>query len=287
MFAKPLTFGSLFSGIGGIDLGFERAGMRCIWQSEIDPYASKVLKKHWPEIPNYGDVTKINWEKVERPNIIAGGFPCQDISYAGKGAGIHGERSGLFFELMRAVRVVRPRIVVLENVAALLARGLGVVLGELAACGFDAEWNVVSAAMFGSPHIRERVFIVAHAKYGRVEERRRTSSPFSRRGERTGIHAAHKSRGGEQAESVFANASFKDDWQDTAFANKGQKSEPRKGVIGRFGSWLPEPAVGRVVHGVPNRMDRIRGLGNAVVPQVAEFIGQRIVETFTEIEHAH
>ena len=123
-----LTVGSLFSGIGGFDLGLERAGMRVIWQSEIDPYASAVLKKHWPHVPNHGDVRTITADRVERPDVICGGFPCQDISNAGKRAGIDGERSGLWSEFARIIGDLRPGYVIVENVAALLGRGIERVL---------------------------------------------------------------------------------------------------------------------------------------------------------------
>ena len=157
-----LTVGSLFSGIGGFDLGLERAGMRVIWQSEIDPYASAVLRKHWPEVPNHGDIRSIRAGTVELPDLICGGFPCQDISVAGAGAGIDGERSGLWKEFARVVGEIRPRYVVVENVGALTTRGLSVVLGDLAALGYDAEWHVIPAAAVDAPHLRERVWIIAH-----------------------------------------------------------------------------------------------------------------------------
>ena len=112
----PLTFGSLFAGIGGFDLGFERAGMVCKWQVEIDDYANRVLAKHWPDMRRWPDVRTWPQPDTERVDVICGGFPCQDISYAGQGAGLDGDRSGLFFEAVRVVRELRPRVVVLENV---------------------------------------------------------------------------------------------------------------------------------------------------------------------------
>lgn|SRR5579862_6955983 len=118
-----LTVGSLFAGIGGFDLGLERAGMRVIWQSEIDPYASAVLKKHWPHVPNHGDIRFIHAGNAERPDVLCGGFLCQDISNAGKRAGIDGEQSGLWSEYARVIGELRPRYVIVENVAALLWTG--------------------------------------------------------------------------------------------------------------------------------------------------------------------
>lgn len=160
-----LTFGSLFAGIGGLDLGLERAGLECRWQVEIDPFCQRVLAKHWPDVRRHDDVKTFPVDQVDQWNVdlICGGFPCQDISYAGRGAGIHGERSGLWFEYARIVRVLRPKYVVIENVSALLARGMDAVLGTLADIGYDAEWCTVTAADFGLPQIRQRVFILAHS----------------------------------------------------------------------------------------------------------------------------
>ena len=130
--AAPITFGSLFAGIGGIDLGFERAGMQCKWQVEIDEYARKVLAKHWPKVRRHDDVRTWPQPDSERVDVITGGFPCQDVSAAGKRIGIKGERSGLWFEMLRVVRELRPQIVVVENVTGLLDRGAGEVYGSLA-----------------------------------------------------------------------------------------------------------------------------------------------------------
>ena len=162
---KQFSFGSLFAGIGGFDLGLERAGMICKWQVEIDPFCRKVLEKHWPEVTRYGDIREITGSELEPVDLICGGFPCQDISKANQNAaGINGERSGLYRELIRIVRMVRPRFVLMENVAALLSRdnGMGEVLGDLAESGYDAEWQMLSAAAFGAPHIRRRVFILCY-----------------------------------------------------------------------------------------------------------------------------
>ena len=157
-----IKVGSLFSGIGGLDLGLERAGMKVKWMCEIDPYCRKVLKKHWPNVPCFEDITTVDFKAVEPVDLICGGFPCQDLSYAGKRIGLKGERSGLFYELMRAVCDIRPKYVLLENVPGLLTLGMGAVLGELTALGYDAEWESIPAAAFGAPHLRYRVFIVGY-----------------------------------------------------------------------------------------------------------------------------
>lgn len=176
-----LTFGSLFAGIGGFDLGFERAGMVCKWQVEIDDYANRVLAKHWPDVHRERDIRECGVHNLERVDVICGGFPCQDISYAGRGAGLEGERSGLFFEAVRVVRELRPRIVVLENVAALLTRGLDRVLGTLAEIGYDAEWHCIPAAAVGAPHIRDRVFVLGFANCDGLESREQAKSSVGHR----------------------------------------------------------------------------------------------------------
>jgi DNA (cytosine-5)-methyltransferase 1 len=158
-----VTFGSLFAGIGGFDLGFERAGLRCEWQVEIDDYCRRVLAKHWPDVRRWDDVRTFPPAGDWTVDVICGGFPCQDIALSGTGLGLAGERSGLWFEYLRIVRLLRPSFVVIENSAALLIRGADRVLCDLAASGFDAEWQVVRASDFTLPHRRERLFIVAYA----------------------------------------------------------------------------------------------------------------------------
>lgn len=169
-----LTVGSLFSGIGGLDLGLESAGFETKWFCEIEKFPQAVLRKHWPDTPIIEDVRDVTEKNVQRVDVIAGGFPCQDISWAGIGRGIdydlseqEGTRSGLWWEMWRVIRELRPRYVIAENVPALTHRGLDIVLGSLAQIGYDAEWQTISAASMGAPHIRERVFIVAYKQGAR------------------------------------------------------------------------------------------------------------------------
>lgn len=163
MSPRKLTHGSLFAGIGGFDLGFERAGIKTVWQVEIDPFCRKVLAKHFPEAERFEDVRKVGIGTLSTVDVVCGGFPCQDISVAGNMLGIQeGERSGLWFEMRRVVSELRPRFVCVENVSNLLAGDVGRVLGDLAALGYDAEWECLSAAIVGAPHIRDRVFILAY-----------------------------------------------------------------------------------------------------------------------------
>ncbi len=159
-----MTFGSLFSGIGGLDLGLERAGMECKWQVEQDEFCRKVLTKHWPYVPKYVDVRFI--KELAYVDLICGSFPCQPVSVAGKQAGTDDDR-WLWPEFARIIRLVRPRCALIENVPGLLTANNGgamaEILGDLAALGYDAEWDCVSAESVGAPHLRWRVFVVAYA----------------------------------------------------------------------------------------------------------------------------
>jgi len=297
---------SLFSGIGGLDLGLEAAGMTIVGQSEIDPYACRVLAKHWPSVPNLGAIETITEADIERLgpiDLVCGGFPCQDLSVAGKQAGIHAGRSGLFWELMRVVRLVGPRYVLLENVPALLSRSdwMGAVLGALVESGFDAEWDCIPAQAVGAPHRRDRVFVIAVADAEGGDQRAglREGDPTRQRGRRLGHgggedHVADAT--GEQGRRIQQRGLPADagaGGEDVAHANghhrqrgsgdvqmgrkRVSKEAPHDGLTGGT-QWAAEPNVGRVANGVPSRVDRLRCLGNAVVPQVAERIGRLIQE---------
>ncbi|HUW15359.1 MAG TPA: DNA (cytosine-5-)-methyltransferase [Anaerolineae bacterium] len=255
-----MTFGSLFAGIGGLDLGLERAGMTCKWQVENDAYAVKVLEKHWPHVTRYGDIREVDWTGVEPVDLICAGFPCQDVSVAGKRAGIEGERTGLWTEVIRCFRDLRPRLVLLENVPGLLSLGFGRVLGDLAEGGYDAEWDCIPAAAVGVPHRRYRVLILAHAKGGGV----------GREGEGDEDARLGLACGGEGLAGGGPYAGVAD-------PNGPETLRSPESWL-QCDTWATEPDVDRVAHGVPRRVDRLRCLGNAVVPQVAEWIGRRIVE---------
>lgn len=269
---SPMTFGSLFAGIGGFDLGFERAGLVCKWQVEIDDYATRVLEKHWPSVHRERDIRSCGRHNLERVDIICGGFPCQDISYAGRGAGIEGERSGLFFEAIRVVRELRPRIVVLENVAALLTRGMDRVLGTLAEIGFDAEWHCIPAAAVSAPHIRDRAFVLGYANCGRGPAREQAGASA-----RHGISTCSASI--DASSMAYADGKGLEGWPqaESRATRETENAEWSRMPIERSRWWVAEPSVGRVADGVPRRVDRLRGLGNAVVPQVAEWIGRNLV----------
>ncbi len=248
--------------------------MRTVAFCEIDPYCRAVLAKHWPGVPCYDDVRTLDGDRLRADGIaadvICGGFPCQDISVAGSGAGIDGQRSGLWSEYARIIGDLRPRFVIVENVSALLGRGLDVVLRDLAALGYDAEWHCISASAVGAPHRRDRVWIVAY--------------PASERRDRSGFGT-----------ELAGRRELADGREDVAHAISSRQSRPRQhehashpapritrqaidafhGCVGSI--WATEPAVGRVAYGVPNRVDRLSGLGNAVVPQIPEIIGRAIM----------
>lgn len=240
------TVGSLFTGIGGLDLGLEWAGFTTAWQCERDEWCRGILERHWPGVGRYSDVRDVD-ESAPRVDLIAGGFPCQPVSNAGKKLAQADER-WLWPQFARIIRALRPRVALMENVAGLYSRGLDDVLGDLAALGYDAEWHCIRAADVGAPHRRERVFIVAHANGAGLQGRWRE----------------HELRG-----------------------------PVPQGKVGRVrgapsasggGHWVIEPGVGRMADGVPNRVDRLRALGNAVVPQVAEAIGRLIIEAHFNTE---
>lgn len=349
-----MTFGSLFSGIGGMDLGLERAGMTCKWQVEIDPFCQKVLAKHWPHVKRYGDIRTVELyidEVGERTNtldpidLVAGGFPCQDISNAGNGVGIVGSRSGLWQEFARILAELRPKFAFVENVTALRTKGLTLVLQDLVALGFDAEWHCIPASALGANHERDRIWIFAYPtglfrealiwgephraiqavredtgiesdgwgswRPGRLdtgyswqrEQPLQVPDPYR---ERCGdSRRCERSRAAEEAgpqcwparptvlrgETINPGANRarleKQEYRDQAQFQASFRSvadsycEPLVGAAiarGERHAWTSEPGVVRMVHGIPNRVDRLKGLGNAVVPQVAEWIGRRILE---------
>lgn len=161
---RDVTVGSLFSGAGLCDLGLEWAGMKHRFFCEVDPFCRSVLRRHWPGIPIYEDVRELRGADLPPVDVLCGGFPCQDVSLAaaGKRKGITGKRSGLWHEYARLIEEIRPGYVIIENVPGLLAAGVEAVLQDMAAVGYDAEWEVLPAAAVGAPHRRERVFLVAY-----------------------------------------------------------------------------------------------------------------------------
>lgn len=223
------TVGSLFAGIGGFDLGFERAGLRTLWQVERDPWRAGKLARHFPGASQFVDVAGVTAADLEPVDVLCGGFPCPAVSQAARGRNV---APWLWPEFARLIREVGPRYVVVENVEGLLSRGrgFGEVLGNLAEGGFDAEWEVLRASDFGAPHHRPRVWLVG-----------------------------------------YPNADGKPDFSFDAKASG--LPQLRESVW----SWADRPERLGVVDGVPDRMDRVRALGDALVPPIAEWIGRRIL----------
>ena len=258
-----MSFLDLFSGIGGFALGAEWAGLSfdAHYYSEVDPYAIKVYEKRFPDAIALGDIRNIRGADLPAGDwIIAGGFPCQDISVAGKGAGLEGERSGLSYEYSRLIGELRPRFAIMENVGALAFRGLDRVLGSLAALGYDAEWQDIRASDVGAPHRRERIWIIAYPD---------TSNNKSPKKQQRQLH------------QPWSLGEALADAQNGGNVRRDGQLEPAQGEVREHrGSpshggrewWSTEPDMGRVAHGVPARVDRLKCLGNSIVPQIAEMI---------------
>jgi len=326
---RKITIGSLFAGIGGIELGLERTGgFETVWQLENNEYATRVLETHWPAVRRWGDVRTFlayanfgclaarqavcarrervrlcreNWRNDYRVDLICGGFPCQPVSTAGKRRGEADER-WLWPAMRRVCAVLRPTWVLVENVPGLLSakdvcgkRGalFGRVVRDLAALGYRVRWDCIPAAAVGAPHIRERVFIVGHAastRAGTITSESRPRDTACESGgdvayangtwqlQQEGGQPAQRRRAGNSGGEVPDALQERCNWGSGVF----QTAEP-SGLFPSQGSnpWSIEPDVGRVANGVSSRVDRLRCLGNAVVPQVAKFIGHRILTAFT------
>ena len=233
-----MNFGSLFAGIGGIDLGLERAGMTCLWQVEIDEFCLRVLEKHWPDIQKFGDVKDVGRHNLTPVELIVGGFPCQPHSVGGKRRGAEDDRN-LWPVFSRVIAELKPQYVLAENVPGIITTYLDTVLSDLESKGYACATFNIPACAFDAPHNRGRIFIVAHSmcEYG---EKYLSRSKYE---------------GTSKAQKIRSNH-FERDWRTAA-------SE-----------------LLRMDDGFPDRVDRKRigALGNVVVPQVAEWIGRRIIE---------
>jgi len=367
-----IPVGGLFFGIGGIELGLERTGhFKTKWAVENDEFCRSIIRKHWPDIPIYGDIREIDWNAVPRVDMLTGGFPCQDISTANpRGKGIEGSRSGLWKEYAKAIGILRPRYALVENVPAIVRKGLDVVLADLAEAGYDAEWFDLRASDFGALHKRERIFVVAYPNSRNVE----THGEARNRGEvhkskqskfcetinkpSTSVVAHHNGNGLDgEGLPILSGGSRQDNPRDKDGAAPDPDPIARHGILsgqldnagrvvadaikdgrrkdaveqplplieirgeiqqGRQAEFItddwreriqrfverkirrgegfsafkdvrrvenlsgrpdiPEPLFRGARDGVPDWVDRIRALGNAVVPDCAEFIGEMIME---------
>lgn len=324
--AGKLRVLDLFSGIGCMSLGLDRTGgFQTVAFCENEPFPAAVFAQHWPGIPNLEDVTTAEFTEG-MADVVVGGFPCQDLSDAGLRAGLSGERSGLYRELVRAIRVVRPKHAIVENVAALLNRGMGTVLGDLAEIGYDLEWDCVPAEVVGAPHERDRVWIVAHAndqgqhgvsvdaEVGRPsqlcsggyaadatrEQTRTTGQPRRSDGMATGGRETPDasslgcgSRRTRRPPDSFArvrdearrNAAYpygaRLAFGESIGRNTPEERAPAQRSVERDGQqsvWPSEPALLGVDDECADRVDRVKALGNSLVPKIPELIGRAILE---------
>ena len=284
----------LFTGIGGFSLAAS-----WVWGEELDlagfceqdVYCGKVLKKNFPDVPIYPDIKELRGEWFQDIDLITGGFPCQDISVAGKGAGIDGDRSGLWSEMCRIISEVRPRYALIENVPMLIHRGLERVLLDLTEIGYDAEWQVIGADDVGARHKRKRIWIVAYPGHlrGRHDECGDVGLRSGKQAE-TAIGNASQFEVAGPGKEPEAMAHTQGEGRECGSIGKqGIDSQCQTRLSGRHDTgtvphtderigdiWTVEPSMGRVANGVPKRVDRLRGLGNAIVPQVAALIMQMI-----------
>lgn len=250
-----------FSGIGGFSYAAEHivGGFETVAFVEREPYCQKILSKHWPSVPIHDDITTFNPE-LYSADVVCGGFPCQDISLAGKQAGIkEGTRSGLFYELMRVVRLVRPQYVILENVSAILANGLDTVLAELAQAGFDAEWACIPASAVGACHQRDRWWLVAYTKGSRARQHKSHA-----RRQRDGESLFADGGADQEVSRTLANAS-----SERLERPQHQEWRAAEQLCPNWGGYVSKPVLCRGDDGLSGRVDRLKALGNAVVPQVA------------------
>jgi len=260
---------ALFAGAGGGILGGHLLGWRTVCAVEWEPYAACVLAARQndgilQDFPIWDDVQTFDGKTwAGRIDVVSGGFPCQDISAAGRGAGIEGTRSGMWFHMARIIGEVRPRYVYVENSPVLTSRGLHRVLGDLAALGFDARWGVVSAANVGAPHKRDRIWILANSTSSRGHEGRLQISRSDQ--------CSFESRPSIELVQPSGSSAFMADPNSTQCqGNKRAEREPAQysDTCGA-GWWDVEPDVGRVAHGVAARVDRLKAIGNGQVPAVA------------------
>ncbi len=269
---RRYSIGSLFAGIGGFELGLERAipGAFTQWQVEQNNFCQKVLAKHWPEARIYDDVRNITKNNVEQVDILCGGFPCQDISLGNtKGRGLHGEKSSLYWEMHRIIDELQPKAVIMENSPAITIRGLGTVLGSLSEIGYDAECCTIRASDFGAPHRRERWFCIAYQRtIGYYISNERRLSSYSTE---IGFH--------DDTNNKIQSLSKSKEWTKTPERIKHSTRRVSNQERNYWNEFPIESPICRRDDGIPNRLDRIAALGNAIVPQCSEWIGKQLWES--------
>jgi len=284
-----IKVGSLFAGIGGFEKGIEDAfgGMAdTVWQVEQNSFCQKVLKKHWPNATIYDDVRAVGKHNLEPVHILCGGFPCQSISQAGKMEGLENEeKSGLWWEMHRIIGELRPRIAILENVANVLSVGGPDVIGSLAKIGYDCEWTVIRASDFGAPHHRARWFCVAYPHSQHIEKQSKhtkrmepkikskcgssqnvSSNPILSRSET-------RTKSSKPMEQMGETQDWKHGWNSSVQTNEHFK---------RRSHWSGFPTASpfcRRNDGISKRVDRIKALGNAIVPQCSEWVARQVLNS--------
>ena len=283
-----------FAGIGGFSYAAHElvGGFETTQFVEIDPFCQKVLKKHFPQVPCHDDI-KTFTAYPGQYDVITGGFPCQDISVAGRREGITDQsRSGLFYELIRVIRLVRPKFVVLENVAAILNNGLDIVLGELSEAGYDAEWSIISASSLGAAHRRSRWWCVAYTNdYGSssssINEINDETDSSSQKGQN---QVSESSRSSESSDSRIVRSS-EGNVTDSNSQGLQRKilSKMESGIWSakhtrrldpNWRSYVSKPILPRGSYGLSNRVDRTKALGNSIVPAVAAIPLQRVHDLY-------
>ena len=302
-----MKMGSLFSGIGGLELGLERAipSLQTVWQVEKEPFCRSVLERHWPNTKRYNNVLHVGAHNLEPVDVICAGFPCQSISIAGNMEGLENEeKSGLWWQVHRLVSefqsIGHAPILVLENVANIIRVGGTDVVGSLTAIGYDIEWTIISAAQCGAPHLRRRWFAVAYPStigyYLRnelaVADTNSIGCRTSSDTEREHQHRVHREGDTTQGEQQRSERKFGIGEDSHASTNtistrtqvQTEGQQPSKQMFGSTSKtqWQGFPTQSPVCRrddGIPNRVDRLRALGNAVVPQCAEWVGQQIVKS--------
>lgn len=263
-----MDFISLFAGIGGLDLGFERAGMTCVAQVEKDPFCQKILQKHWAHVPKFGDIRDVGKHNLPSADLICGGFPCQPHSYVGKRRGKADDRN-LWTEYLRIVDEIKPRFVVGENVLGLITTMLDEILSDLESHHYTATPFVIPACAFDAPHRRDRVFIIAkHSNANSQRSLQGKSEKFTNEGRQ------YAQRNPSSTNLYVANTESGEPWKSPE--QKGRENTQRRNWESH---WLEVATrLCGVDDGFSNRVDRLRSLGNAVVPQVAEYVGRSILQ---------
>jgi DNA (cytosine-5)-methyltransferase 1 len=289
---RRITHLDLFSGIGGFALAAQAAGFSTVGFSEIEPYACKILKRHWPDVPNYGDIRNV---RGVRCDLITGGFPCQPFSVAGKRRGSEDDRH-LWPEMCRVIAEARPTWVLGENVPGIIGMELDRVLSDLETLGYACWPLIIPACAVDARHRRDRVWIVAHSGSGEGEQRcdsemqrrRARKAKQTRMGGRSLAHAmcngssprSANPQAGQEGNTTITH----DQSGDVSNDGRGRSEGTRPSIGGQPqpARWQPEPGVGRVADGIPNRAHRLRGLGNAIVPQVAETLIREMARTLNK-----